>query len=76
MLRSVILAAARSSRVERLVATAPVTREVVRRFVAGTTVDDALDVARELAADGLAVTLDHLGEDTRTPEHAEATRDE
>jgi proline dehydrogenase len=76
MLRSVILAAARSSRVERLVQTAPVSRDVVRRFVAGTTVGDALRVSLGLAADGLTVSLDYLGEDTRTPEQAEATRAE
>jgi len=76
MLRSVILAASRSSRVERLVETAPFTRDVVRRFVAGTTIDDALRVTRQLAADGLAVTLDHLGEDTVTEEQAAKVRDE
>ncbi|WFE62507.1 proline dehydrogenase family protein [Micromonospora sp. WMMD714] len=76
MLRSVILAAARSSQVERLVATAPLTRDVVRRFVAGTGTDDALRATRALVADGLAVTLDYLGEDTVTPEQAVATRDE
>jgi proline dehydrogenase len=75
MFRSVILAAARSSRLERLVATAPVTRDVLRRFVAGPSTDDALRVTRELAAAKLAVSLDHLGEDTHTPEHAAATRD-
>ena len=71
MLRSVILAAARSPRVERLVETAPVSRDVVRRFVAGTGTDDALRATRELVDDGLAVTLDHLGEDTLTPEQAD-----
>jgi proline dehydrogenase len=76
MLRSVILAASRSTRIERLVATAPVSRDVVRRFVAGTTADDALRVTRELVADGLAVTLDHLGEDTHSLVQAEAARDE
>ncbi|MCO1598861.1 proline dehydrogenase family protein [Micromonospora sp. RHAY321] len=76
MLRSVILAASRSSQVERLVATAPFTRDVVRRFVAGAATDDALRATRELVDDGLAVTLDHLGEDTVTPEQAIATRDE
>lgn len=76
MLRSVILAASRSSRVERLVETAPFTRDVVRRFVAGTTVDDALRVTRQLAAEGLTVSLDHLGEDTVTEEQATAVRDE
>ncbi|MEU1809513.1 proline dehydrogenase family protein [Micromonospora aurantiaca (nom. illeg.)] len=76
MLRSVILAASRSSQVERLVATAPFTRDVVRRFVAGAATDDALRATRELVADGQAVTLDYLGEDTTTPEQANATRDE
>jgi len=76
MLRSVILAASRSPRIERLVETAPVTREVVRRFVAGTRVEDALRASRELAAQGLGVSLDYLGEDTKTAEQAAATRDE
>jgi proline dehydrogenase len=76
MLRSVILAAARSPRVERLVETAPVSRDVVRRFVAGTSTADVLRTTQDLVDDGLAVTIDHLGEDTLTPEQAEATRDE
>jgi proline dehydrogenase len=76
MLRSAILAASRSSRIERLVATAPVTRDVVRRFVAGLTVADALRAARELVADGLAVSLDQLGEDTLSPAQATRARDE
>jgi proline dehydrogenase len=76
MLRSAILAAARNPRVERLIETAPVTRDVVRRFVAGSHLDDVLRVGHELTADGLAVTLDYLGEDTRTPEQAEVNRDE
>jgi proline dehydrogenase len=76
MLRSVILAASRSSRIERLVETAPFTRDVVRRFVAGTTTDDALRVTRQLVDDGLAVTIDYLGEDTLTGEQATAVRDE
>jgi proline dehydrogenase len=76
MLRSVILAASRSSRLGRLVETTPVSRGVIRRFVAGPTMNDALRVSRELTADGLAVSLDHLGEDTHTPEQAVAIRDE
>lgn len=57
-------------------ATAPVTRDLVRRFVAGTTMDDAVRVTRDQTADGLAVSLDHLGEDTSGPEQAVAARDE
>jgi proline dehydrogenase len=76
MLRSVFLAAARSSKMERLVDAAPVSRGVVRRFVAGATADDALRVTRELTDGGLAVSLDHLGEDTLTADQAVAVRDE
>jgi proline dehydrogenase len=76
MLRSVILAAARNPRVERLIETAPVTRDVVRRFVAGTDLEDAVRVGHELTGAGLSVTLDYLGEDTRTAEQAQAARDE
>ncbi|MER7275701.1 proline dehydrogenase family protein [Dactylosporangium sp. NPDC000244] len=75
MLRSVILAASRSTRVERLVETAPVSRSIVRRFIAGEHADDALQRTRELVADGLSGTLDYLGEDTTNPHQAEATRD-
>jgi proline dehydrogenase len=76
MLRSVFLAAAGSSRLERLVASAPVSKGIVRRFVAGSAVEDALRASRELADDGLAISLDYLGEDTLTAEQAEATRDQ
>ena len=76
MLRSVFLAAAGSSRLARLAAAVPVSRGVVRRFVAGDDVDAALRAGRELADDGLAISLDYLGEDTLTAEQAQATRDE
>ena len=76
MLRSLFLAAAGSSRLERLVESAPVSRSIVRRFVAGSDVDAALVTSRALADDGLAVSLDYLGEDTLTAEQALATRDQ
>ena len=76
MLRSVFLAAAGSSRLERLVESAPVSKGIVRRFVAGSGVADALRASRELADDGLAISLDYLGEDTLTAEQATATRDQ
>ena len=57
MLRSVFLAAAGSSRLERLIASAPVSKGIVRRFVAGSTVDDALLAGRALAVDGMCVLL-------------------
>jgi proline dehydrogenase len=75
MLRSVLLAAARNKRVEHLVASAPLSRDVVARFVAGTSVEDAQRVTRRLVREGLAVSLDHLGEDTTDAASAGAARD-
>ncbi|MFB9905186.1 proline dehydrogenase family protein [Allokutzneria oryzae] len=72
-LRSLILAAAGNDAVRRLVSTAPVSRDVVRRFVAGENTEDAVAVAAALAGDGLAVTLDYLGEHTTDRELADRT---
>src|SRR5512135_858849 len=72
MLRTLILAAARNDRIRRLVSTVPFSRGVVRRFVAGERVEDAVAVTGALARAGLAVTLDHLGEDTADVGRAEA----
>jgi proline dehydrogenase len=76
MLRTLFLAAAGSARLGRLVESAPVSRGIVQRFVAGPSADEVLLVSRALADDGLSVSLDHLSEETRTIEQAVATRDE
>jgi len=68
----VLLSAAANDRVKSLVATAPVSRDLVQRFVAGATVDDAVAVARRLYDDGLTISLDHLGEDTTDGGRADA----
>ena len=73
MLRAALLTAARNRTVRRVVERAPVSRNVVRRFVAGTTIDDAVRVTTTLVGDGLTVSLDHLGEDTTEVGHADAT---
>ncbi|MCR6486105.1 proline dehydrogenase family protein [Amycolatopsis sp. OK19-0408] len=73
MLRAPLLAAARSTGIRRLVEAVPATRSVVRRFVAGSETADAVRVARELAADGRRITLDHLGEDTTDAAQAAST---
>ena len=43
-----------------------------RRFIAGHSVDEAIPVARSLAARRLSVTLDYLGESVRTFDEAAA----
>lgn len=75
MLRQMLLTASRSDKTRRLVETAPVSQAVVRRFVAGTGAQDAVAAATRLLGDGLAVTLDHLGEDCLDQDHAIQTRD-
>lgn len=62
------MAASRNETVRHLVASAPISRDVVKRFVAGETTQDAVDVVRGL---GLPVTLDYLGEDTTDKAQAE-----
>jgi proline dehydrogenase len=62
-----LLAAARSPAARSLVSRAPVSRRVVARFVAGESMDSVLDATTRLTGDGLAVTIDRLGEQTTSP---------
>jgi proline dehydrogenase len=70
-----LLAASRRPGLRRLVTGNPASRRVVDRFVAGETLPDALGVVRTLTAEGIAVTLDHLGEDITQRSEAEHSRD-
>jgi len=51
-------------------------RRAVRRFVAGETIDDAINVIRELNAQGIVATLDHLGENVETQDDARRATDD
>ena len=73
LLRGPILAAARNDLVKQAVAGAPISRGVVARFIAGDAAVDAVRAAGELTTDGLAVTLDRLGEDVLDAAQAAAT---
>lgn len=75
MLGPVLLAAARSDSIRRIVSAAPVTRPVVDRFVAGERLDASMAAVRSLADRGMEVTLDHLGEDITDPAEALRNRD-
>jgi len=72
VLRRMLLAASGSDRTRNLVTSAPFTRDVVARYVAGESQDQAITVTRDLLASGLLVSLDHLGEDTGDPDQAAA----
>ncbi|MGW2569972.1 proline dehydrogenase family protein [Streptomyces sp. NPDC001537] len=75
MLGPVILAASRSDRMRRLISAAPVTKQVVDRFIPGETVADILPIIKDLTGRGLELTMDVVGEDITTPEQAAAARD-
>jgi proline dehydrogenase len=62
LLRGGFLWASRRRALERLATSFPPTRRLVRRFVAGDTLAEALDVVERLNAAGFRTTLDVLGE--------------
>jgi len=55
--------------------TSSLSRRLSTRFVAGETLEEALAVARKLNAEGITVTLDHLGESVSTLAEAAEARD-
>ncbi|WP_432523807.1 proline dehydrogenase family protein [Kineococcus sp. SYSU DK006] len=73
MFGQLLLGVAGTPGVRSLVTGSGLSRPVVERFVAGEDVDAAVRTARALAADGIAVTLDRLGEDVTDDAQADAT---
>ncbi|MCF3960878.1 proline dehydrogenase family protein [Streptomyces fuscigenes] len=75
MLGPVILAASRSDALRRTISAAPLTKPVVKRFIAGETVEATAPTVGRMADQGLEVTLDVLGEDVTDPAEATRSRD-
>ncbi len=76
MLRSPILFLSEAKWAQRLVKDWSLARRVARRFVAGESLSDVLEVARALEERGLATSLAHLGENVASEEEAVRSRDE
>lgn len=72
-LRKPILAMSNSEKVRDALVAAPITRDVVQRFIAGTGTTDAVRTVRSLREQGLQVTLDFLGEGVSDTAGADAT---
>src|SRR5579871_832591 len=68
--RALILRASGLKPVERMVRRWFLFRPLVRRFIAGDTLDEALTASTELLKKDLRVTLDYLGENTRSEAEA------
>lgn len=72
LLRSAILSLSHNKAVEAFVRKSSLTRRVVRRFVAGENLEEAMGVANGLVQRGFKVSLDLLGEHVATEEEADA----
>jgi proline dehydrogenase len=70
MLRSFLIYLSKAEWAQRAVSGWKLAWRTASRFVAGTTIEDAIRVVHELSAKGINVTLDHLGEHTSTPQEA------
>ncbi len=72
-LRPVLLAAARSERIERTVSRSRLTRSLVTRFVPGAAEDKVMEAVRSLLASGRSISVDYLGEDISEASEADKT---
>lgn len=75
MLRSTLLYLSNQPRAFQFVRNNRLARSFARRFVAGETLDEAVDAVRALNARGISVSLDLLGESVTREQEARGTRD-
>ena len=75
LLRDLFLAMSTNALMRDFVVGFPLTRRVTRRFVAGETVDEAIEVIQKLSTQGIDVTFDQLGESVTNEAEARAAKD-
>jgi proline dehydrogenase len=75
MLRATLLKLSESPRFAKWVTSNGTTRRMARRFVAGETLDEAIEAARACNNAGMLVSLDYLGENCSTTSDAQRSRD-
>jgi proline dehydrogenase len=75
MVRALLLFLSRQKQLRHWMETSATARRLARRFVAGETLEQALSVSRSLNAEGISVTLDHLGESVNSLDEAAEARD-
>jgi proline dehydrogenase len=73
LFRSAFLSLSEARRPRHFAENSSLARKISRRFVAGVTIQEALDVCREANRLGLSVTLDALGENVKSEDHAKAS---
>ncbi len=75
MLRAILLYFSGAAWARKIVMNWGFAQRMASRFIAGETLDDALDAVRRLNKDGLYATLDHLGENVTNAEEAISATD-
>lgn len=75
MVRATLLKLSQSPRFAKWVTSNGTTRRMARRFVAGETLDEAIQAARVCNDAGMFVSLDYLGENSTTTSDAQKARD-
>jgi proline dehydrogenase len=73
-MRQTLLWMAGNETLRKQVTGSPVSRQLAKRFVAGDTAEQALNVAAKINSQGMMVTLDYLGENVTQPHEAAAVR--
>ncbi len=76
LFRDLFLALSTNALMRQAVLTFPLSRRVTRRFIAGETLDEAIQVVEKLNQQNLNVTCDVLGESVTTEAEARAAKDE
>src|SRR5579862_4510948 len=75
MLRRTLLYLSHQRALRNWTETSPIARRMSSRFIAGSTLEEALTVCGRLRTEGIAATLDYLGENVRSLGEAAACRD-
>ena len=76
IMRTTLIALSKNKTLQDLLVRIPVSRQMARRFVPGETLDDAIAVVKQLNAQGILATLDHLDENVASEAEAIAAADE
>ena len=76
MLRSLFIYLSRQRWLRDWVLSVSLARQASRRFVAGETAQEAIEVVRQLSQHNILATIDHLGEDVFSEAAARSARDD
>lgn len=75
MLRRTLLYLSAHKQLRHWVEQSPVSAKLTRRFIAGFTLEDEIEVVRKLTTEGILASLDFLGENVHSLEEAGRSRD-